>query len=116
MFFFTDKVGQAETALATFHLFFLTNRETVRDRRLMHLESEHGLNFTSDLLLSFNHSFHTVVHILDKLNFRKAKASLVWDVIDMVGRFGVFAVDASDLNLEAVSDGLELLFPLSEVG
>ena len=34
----------------------------------------------------------------------------------MVGRFGVFAVDASDLNLEAVSDGLELLFPLSKVG
>ena len=34
----------------------------------------------------------------------------------MVSGFGVFAVDASDLNLEAVCDGLELLFPLSKVG
>ena len=34
----------------------------------------------------------------------------------MVSGFGVFAVDSSDLNLEAISYGLELLFPLSKIG
>ena len=68
-----------------------------------------------ELLLPLNHGLDAVVHILDKLDLGQAEASLVRDVVDVVGGLGVLAVDATNLDLEAVSDGFELRFPLSKV-
>ena len=35
------------------------------------------VSMSFDFLFPLNHGFHTVIHILDKLNFRQTKASLV---------------------------------------
>ena len=58
-------------------------------------------------LLSCNHSFNSVVHVLDEVFLRAVKSALVRDVVSAVITFRVFAVDAADLNVELISDLLE---------
>ena len=62
---------------------------------------------SAKLLLLGDHGLDTVVHVLDKIDLRATKSSLVGNVIDVISRFGMLSVDASDLDMEFVSDGLE---------
>jgi len=69
--------------------------------------SSSSLDASAKLFLLGNHSFDTVVHILNKLNFRETESSLVGDVINMISRFGVLTVNSANLNFETVSNCLE---------
>ena len=73
------------------------------------------LSTTTELLLSRYHSLHTVVHVLDKFDFREAESPLVGNVINVIGRFRVLTMDASNLNLETVSDCLEFFLSGTEI-
>ena len=75
-----------------------------------------GSTTTTKLFLGFNHCLNTVVHVLDKINFGSSESSLVGDVVDVVCRLGVFSMDSSDLNVELVSDLLEVGHFDSELG
>jgi len=61
----------------------------------------------SEFLLLGDHGLDTVVHVLDEIDLRATKSSLVGNVIDVISGFGVLSVDASNLDVELVSDGLE---------
>jgi hypothetical protein len=62
--------------------------------------------------LLFDHGLDTVVHVLDEIDFRATKSTLVRDVIDVVVSFSVLAMGTSDLYMETVCDGLEVCFLL----
>ena len=62
---------------------------------------------------SFNHCAHTIVHILNQAGLAEAKSTLVADVVDVVICFSVLTVGPADLNVEFVSDRLELCFLLA---
>lgn len=74
------------------------------------------LLFRSQLLLRINHGFHSVIHVLNKSNFRTAKTTLVRNVINMVVGFSVFSVSTADLHVILVGNGLELRLLLAEIG
>jgi hypothetical protein len=57
---------------------------------------------------SLNHCAHTVVHILDQAGLAKSKSTLVANIVDVVICLGVLTVGAADLNVEFVSNRLEL--------
>jgi len=67
-----------------------------------------GSSTTTKFLLFGYHGLHTVVHVLDKVNLRASESPLVGNVIDVVSRLRVFAVDATDLDVELVSNSLKL--------
>ena len=60
-----------------------------------------------ELHFSFNHSFNTVVHVLDKVLLRTAKSAPVGDIEDAVRGVGVFTAGATDLDVVLGSDTLE---------
>jgi hypothetical protein len=70
----------------------------------------------SQRFFSFDHSFYTIVHILDEVNFRSAQSALVRNIINVVVSLGVFAVSSSDLNMEPISNGFELRLLLAKQG
>jgi hypothetical protein len=53
---------------------------------------------------------------LNKRSLAETKTSLVGDVVDVVVCLGVLTVGTSDLDVEFVSDSLELSFLFSELG
>ena len=63
---------------------------------------------TAELLLFGDHSLDAVVHVLDEVDLRATKAALVRDVVHVVSRLRVLAVNATNLNVELVGDLLEL--------
>ena len=69
----------------------------------------------SERLLSLDHGLDTVVHVLDKLALGAAESALVRDIEGAIIGLGVLAVDASDLDVELVSDFLELVHLLGEL-
>ena len=56
---------------------------------------------TTKFLLLGNHGLNSVVHVLNKVDFGSAESSLVGDVINVIGRFRVLTVDASNLQIIA---------------
>ena len=56
---------------------------------------------------SINHSFDTVVHVLDEVLLRTAKSALVGDIEDAVRGIRVLTTGATDLDVVLVSDTLE---------
>jgi len=63
---------------------------------------------TTKLLLFGDHGFDTVVHVLYKVNFRASESPLIRDIINMIGRFGMLTMNSSNLDVELVSDSLEV--------
>lgn len=57
---------------------------------------------------SLNHCAHTAVHILNQAGLAEAESTLVADVVDVVICLRVLTVGPADLNVESVSDLLEL--------
>jgi len=53
---------------------------------------------------------------LNKILFRKAKAALIADIVNMISCLRVLTVDAANLHVILVSDGFEKAWLLSEVG
>lgn len=53
---------------------------------------------------------------MNKIFFRKAKAALIADIVDVISCLGVLTVDAANLHVVLVSDGFEKAWLLSEVG
>ena len=66
--------------------------------------------------LLLNHSFNTIVHVLDERHLREAESSLIGDVVDVVSGLRVFSVDTSDLDVVFVSDCLEFVLPSTQFG
>jgi len=60
--------------------------------------------------LSCDHSFNTVVHVLNQVFFGSSKSSSVRDIENTIVSFGVLSMDSSDLNIVLVSNFVELLF------
>ena len=70
----------------------------------------------SEFLLLGDHGLDTVVHVLDEIDLRATKSSLVGNVIDVISRFGMLSVDASDLDVEFVSDRLKFWHSNAKLG
>ena len=70
----------------------------------------------SKFLLSLDHSFDAVVHILDKVDLVAAESAQVGDVEDAIVRLGVLAMSATDLDVVLVCDSLELVLMLGKLG
>ena len=64
---------------------------------------------TSKLFLSGNHSFNSVVHVLDESNLRSSESTSVGDVIDVVVSLGVFSMGSTDLDVVLVCNCLEFV-------
>ena len=64
---------------------------------------------TTKFLFTSNHGFDTVIHVLNELDFRESKPPFVGDVVDVIVRFGMFSVGASDLDIVFVCNCLELV-------
>ena len=58
---------------------------------------------------------YTVVHVLNKVNFRPTESSLVRNIIDMIISFSVFSMSSSYLNEILVCNRLEFVFVKSKV-
>ena len=71
---------------------------------------------TTELLLLCNHGLYTIVHILNEINLRTTETALVGDIIDMISRLRVFTVDATNLNMELISNLFELSHLCTEFG
>lgn len=59
-------------------------------------------------LFQLDQVLDTIVHLLDGLELGQTQTSLVGDVVDAAGGFRVLAVDTTDLELQAIADGLEV--------
>ena len=68
----------------------------------------------SKCLFCFNHSFDTIVHILNKIYFWSTESTFVWDIINMVICLSVFAMCSSDLNIESISNYFKLRLLLAK--
>jgi hypothetical protein len=86
-----------------------------------------GLNFSLNLGFNLglrgtkffffhNHSFDTIVHVLNEILLRPTKSTFVGDVVNVVVSFGVLTVGTSDLDVEFISDLLEYSLALTKVG
>ena len=64
---------------------------------------------TTELLFFGDHSFDTIVHILYQINLGSAESPLVRNIVCVIGGLRVFTVDASDLHMVLISNGLELV-------
>lgn len=71
---------------------------------------------SSESLLGGDHGLDTVVHVLNELTLRAAKSALVGDVEGAIIGLGVLTMDASDLDVELVSNLLELVHVLGKLG
>ena len=71
---------------------------------------------SSEGLLLLDHSLDTVVHVLDEVSLGAAESALVGDVVGGIGGLGVLTVDTSDLDVVLISDSLELVPLLGELG
>jgi hypothetical protein len=63
-----------------------------------------------------DHSFDTVVHILNQVLLRASESSLVGDIVGGVGGLGVLSVNTADLDVVLVGDGLEGSHVLRKLG
>jgi len=60
--------------------------------------------------------FNTVVHVLSELHFVSTETAQVRDVEHTIVSLSVFTMGTTDLHIVFVSDGLELLLVLLELG
>ena len=74
-----------------------------------------GVGFGLEGHFSINHSFDTVVHVLDEVHLGAAKSTLVGDIEDAVRGIRVLTTGATDLDVVLVSDSLEFVPVLHEV-
>jgi hypothetical protein len=70
----------------------------------------------SKFFLFCDHSFDTIVHILDEINFGSTESTFVGDVVDVVVSFSMLTVGTSNLDVEMIGDLLELFLVLSKEG
>ena len=73
-------------------------------------------NSTTKLFLFCDHGLNAIIHVLNKVDFRPSKSALVGDIVDMISRLGVLAVDATNLNVVLVGNFLELIHLCSKLG
>jgi len=66
--------------------------------------------------LSFDEGVDTIDHVLDELLLRSTKSSSVRDIEDSIISLGVLSVNTSDLYEVLVSDFVELLLVVHELG
>lgn len=88
----------------------------VLSRSYLNLESISWAECCSEGLFSLDEGLDTVVHVLGQLNLVAAESSHVGDIKDTVVSFGVLTVGTTDLNEVLVSDLLELVLVLLELG
>ena len=72
------------------------------------------MNFGSQFLFFVDHSFYTIIHILHEIDFRTTESPLVRDVINVVISLCVLSVGTSNLDMELVSNSLEIGFMLTQ--
>ena len=70
----------------------------------------------SERLLCLDKCLDSIVHVLSQLDFVAAKSSQVGNIEDTVVSFSVLAVGTTDLNVILISDSLELVLMLLELG
>ena len=70
----------------------------------------------SELLLSIDHGFDTVVHVLDKVDFGTAQSAEVGDVEDAIVSLSVLTVGTTDLDVVLVGNSLELSLLFGKLG
>ena len=70
----------------------------------------------SKFLFGRDHSFNTVVHVLDEIDLGTTESTEVGDVEDAVVGLGVLTMSATDLDVVLVSDGLELVLGSTKLG
>ena len=68
-----------------------------------------------DGVFSFNQSLDTVDHVLDEGSFSLTESSLVRDIVGTIIRLRVLSVDSSDLDVELISNLVELILLLSKL-
>ena len=66
-------------------------------------------------LLLVDHGFDAVVHVLHECGLGPAESAPVGDVEDGLGTLGVLTVDAADLHVVLLRDGVELVLLLREL-
>lgn len=76
--------------------------------------SGRSLGSLGELLLSFNHGFNTVVHVLDEVLLGAAETASVRDIEDTFVTLGGLSGGSTDLHVKLLGDGLELISLLSE--
>ena len=64
----------------------------------------------SESLLSGDHGFDTIIHVLDKILLRSTESSLVRDIENAIVGLGVLTVDSSDLHVVLIGDFVESSF------
>ena len=69
----------------------------------------------SACLLGVNHGADAIDHILDEVLLGAAETSLVGDVVSAVVGLSVLTVDASNLDVVLVGDGVELVLLLAQL-
>ncbi len=81
------------------------------------MRKRHGVSTLScsEGLLSLDHGLDTIVHVLDQLALGAAESALVRDIESAVIGLGVLSMDASDLDVELVSNCLELVHLLGKL-
>ena len=67
-------------------------------------------SFGCKCFFSFNHTFYSIVHVLNQICFTSSESSSVWDIENAIVSFGMLSMDTSDLNVVFISDLVELLF------
>ena len=67
-------------------------------------------------LLSFNHCFDSIVHVLNKANLTHTQSSLVAYVIDVVIELCVLTMSSSNLDVVLGSDSFKFILDLAQMG
>ena len=70
----------------------------------------------SKAILSLDHSLDTIVHILNEVNLRATESSQVGDIVDVIISLRVLTVGTSDLDVVLLSNSLELILLIAELG
>ena len=60
----------------------------------------------SERFFGLDHSFDSVVHVLDEFNFISSKSSQVGDIENTVVSLGMLTMDTSDLHMVLIGDRL----------
>ena len=74
-----------------------------------------AVNLWGQFFLPLDHCFDSVVHVLHQVYFRPSQPPFVGDVVDMVVGLCVLSVGPADLNVELISNCLELGLLLAQV-
>jgi len=69
----------------------------------------------SESLLSVDHGLYSIVHVLDEVDLRATKSTLVGDVKYAIVSLSVLSVSTSDVDIVFIGNCMELFLLLSEL-